>query len=115
MGVQKPNGVKTLLAVVFILAFVFVKNLDNPINLPDMGLTAVLEVEPMAVVAIVRPRLAYVIMPYDEYTGRVGATPFTTQYSDYDACLIALFEKRAALKTTKSQYNMSIKCNAPVL
>lgn len=113
MSVQKPNGLNILLVIVFILAFIFVKSVDNRDLVPDMGFSADLQIETADIIAIVRPRLAYIIVPYDEYTGAVGATPFEQIYEDYDRCLVALFEKRATMAQFKVQYAMSIKCDKP--
>ncbi|MBL1419875.1 MAG: hypothetical protein COC24_005130 [Alphaproteobacteria bacterium] len=113
MSVQKPSGLNILLVVVFILAFMFVKSLNNSNFVPDMGLSADLQIEAVDIIAIVQPRLAYIIVPYDEYTGAVGATPFEQVYKEYDGCLMALFEKRATMAQFKVQYAMSIKCDRP--
>lgn len=113
MGVQKPNGLNILLVLVFVLTFVFVKSLNNRVAMPDMGLVADLQIEPMQIAALVQPRLGYMIVPYDEYTGAAGASPFEQIYSEYDRCLLALFEKRAVMAQFKAQYSMSIKCDRP--
>ena len=113
MSVQKPNGLAILLIVVFILAFAFVKSLGERVEMPDMGLAADFEIQAVEIVAIVRPKLSYVIVPYDEYTGAMGASPFEQVYNEYDACLLALFEKRATMAKFKVQYAMSIKCDRP--
>ncbi|PCI88467.1 MAG: hypothetical protein COB24_02935 [Hyphomicrobiales bacterium] len=113
MSVQKPNGLNILLVVVFILAFMFVKSLNNNNLMPDMGLSVDLQIEVVDIIAITRPRLAYIIVPYDEYTGAVGATPFEQVYQEYDSCLVALFEKRTTMAAFKVQYTMSIKCDRP--
>lgn len=113
MSVQKPNGLTILLVVVFILTFAFVKSLTSRVNTPGMGISAELEIKPMDIIAFVQPRLAYMIVPYDEYTGRAGASPFEQVYSEYDRCLLALFEKREIMAQFKVQYAMSIKCDRP--
>lgn len=114
MSVQKPNRMNILLAVVFVLAFIFVKSLnDGGGAMPDMGFSGEVEMKPIAIAAITQPRLAYMIVPYDEYTGRAGASPFEQQYAEYDACLLALFEKRVTMAQFKVQYAMSIKCDRP--
>lgn len=113
MSVRKPNGMNIILMVVFVLAFIFVKSVNDRTAMPDMGFAGGLEIQPLDIVAIVRPRLAYVIVPYDEYSGTVGASPFEQVYREYDACLLALFEKRAAMAQFKVQYAMSIKCDRP--
>lgn len=113
MGVRKPNGMNIILMVVFVLAFVFVKSLNDRSVMPDMGFADGLVIQPIAIAAIVQPRLGYMIVPYDQYTGRAAASPFELVYREYDACLLALFDKRATMGRFKTQYAMSIKCDRP--
>lgn len=111
MRAQYPQKTPLLLAIIIVLLFVFVKNFDSRDRMPDMGLSAKIEINTKDIVAFVKPSLAYLIVPFDEYTGRVAATPFIAEYRDYDTCLVALFEKRANMALVKTQYKMSVKCD----
>lgn len=111
MSAQNPKSRLMLLALIFILSFVFAKGFDRHGQLPDMGFATEVATVPMKIAVMMRPSLRYSIVPFDEYTGRVGASPFVSEYRDYDACLVALFDKRASLAQVKTQYKMSIKCD----
>lgn len=112
MSVKNSKNLNLLLIVVFVLTFAFVKSLRDVRKSGDLKYEEFSAVEQL--VTMTRT-LSYMIMPFDEYTGQVGASPFETQYRDYDACLVALFDKRANMALVKTQYKMSIKCEQPTI